>query len=84
MYLQTVRLAALLDEAKDRCKATIKARREERNEPISEEELESSSAIMGYAAVKYADLKNNRKTDYRCRPYKVAEILILEYLLDTQ
>lgn len=58
-------MAALLDEAKDRCKATIKTRREERNEPISEEELESSSAIMGYAAVKYADLKNNRKTDYR-------------------
>ena len=62
---QTVRLADLLDEAKDRCKSTIKARREERKEPISAEELERSAAIMGYAAVKYMDLKNNRKTDYK-------------------
>ena len=62
---QTVRLADLLDEAKDRCKSTIKARREERKEPISAQELERSAAIMGYAAVKYMDLKNNRKTDYK-------------------
>ena len=34
---QLVRLVDLLDEAVARCKATIKTRREERNEPISDE-----------------------------------------------
>jgi arginyl-tRNA synthetase len=64
-FLQTVRLADLLDEAKSRCKASIRGRREEKGEPIDEEELDKSAAIMGYAAVKYFDLKNNRKTDYK-------------------
>jgi len=35
--MQLVRLVDLLDEAVARCKATIKTRREERNEPISDE-----------------------------------------------
>ena len=74
--VQTVRLADLLDEAKNRCKATLKKRDKENREeqqkqgqevsqPISEEEIETTSSIMGYAAVKYMDLKNNRKTDYK-------------------
>lgn len=32
---------------------------------ISEEELEEATSAMGYGAVKYADLKNNRLTNYR-------------------
>ncbi len=32
---------------------------------ISEEELEESSSTMGYGAVKYADLKSNRTTNYK-------------------
>lgn len=59
---QATRLVELLDEAKERCKATIKERR---GNDITEEELEESSCIMGYGAIKYADLKNNRKTDYK-------------------
>ena len=55
----------LLDEAKNRCKSTIKERR---GEDITDEELETSSSIMGYGAIKYADLKNNRKTDYKQAP----------------
>lgn len=58
--LQSVRLVELLDEAKLKCKGTITERRQ-----ISEEELDRSSGIMGYAAVKYADLKNNRTTNYK-------------------
>ena len=58
----------MLDEAKNRCKVSIKARREERNEPIGEDELDRNAGIMGYAAVKYMDLKSNRKTDYRWGP----------------
>lgn len=63
--MQTIRLADLLDEAKNRCRVSIKARREERGEPISDDELDRNAGIMGYAAVKYMDLKSNRKTDYR-------------------
>ena len=50
--IQTIRLADLLDEAKNRCKTSIKERREERGEPIGDEELEQNAGIMGYAAVK--------------------------------
>ncbi|GMH37395.1 hypothetical protein BSKO_05268 [Bryopsis sp. KO-2023] len=60
-----VRLVDLLDEAKTRCSTTIKERREERGEPISDEELERAASIMGYGAVKYADLKNNRMSNYK-------------------
>lgn len=60
-----VKLVELLDEAKERCATTIRQRREERNEPISDEEVEVSSKAMGYGAVKYADLKNNRLSNYK-------------------
>jgi hypothetical protein len=36
-FKQVVRLVDLLDEAKARCQETIKERRTERNEPISDE-----------------------------------------------
>ena len=57
----TVRLVELLDEARDRCRVTIRERRPD----IDEEELEAATCAMGYGAVKYADLKNNRLTNYR-------------------
>lgn len=56
-----VRLVELLDEAKQRCTSTIKERRPD----ISDEELDLSSSAMGYGAVKYADLKGHRTTNYR-------------------
>lgn len=55
----------LLDEAKRRCSETIKERRLAREEPISDEELDLASSAMGYGAVKYADLKNNRLSNYK-------------------
>ena len=33
--------------------------------PAHSQELDSSAAVMGYAAVKYADLKNGRLTSYK-------------------
>jgi arginyl-tRNA synthetase len=60
--VQLVKLVDLLDEAKRRCKATIQ---EKRGDEFTEEELDISSAVMGYAAVKYADLKNARLTNYK-------------------
>ena len=58
-----MRLADLLDEAKERCAETIAERR---GSDITAAELEESSSVMGYGAVKYADLKNNRSTNYKC------------------
>ena len=57
-----MRLVELLDEAKAKCEGTIKERR---GDDITAEELDRSAGIMGYAAVKYADLKNNRTTNYK-------------------
>ncbi len=65
MWEQATRLVELLDEAKNRCKATIQERP---GNKISAQDLEEASSIMGYGAIKYADLKNNRKTDYKCAP----------------
>jgi arginyl-tRNA synthetase len=58
---QSVRLVELLDEAKQRCQDTIKERRPD----VSDEELDHAASVMGYGAIKYADLKNNRTTDYK-------------------
>ncbi len=69
MLPQAVRLVELLDEAKERCVASVRERQEttiERGgEEISAEELDNISSVMGYGAVKYADLKNNRSTNYK-------------------
>lgn len=59
--MQNVRLSELLDEAKERCQATIKDRRED----IGDDELDMASSAMGYGAIKYADLKNHRTTNYK-------------------
>ena len=73
--VQTVRLADLLDEAKNRCKTSLETRAKEKGQPIDPEEIEKTASIMGYAAVKYMDLKNNRKTDY-----KYGSVLIYHHL----
>jgi len=60
-----VRLVELLDEAKARCEATIRERWAEAGETIDEAELQAAACAMGYGAVKYADLKNHRMTNYK-------------------
>ncbi|KAJ4781285.1 Arginine--tRNA ligase [Rhynchospora pubera] len=63
---EVVRLVELLDEAKNRSKAEL-IQRLENNGTISDwtdEELEQTAEAVGYGAVKYADLKNNRSTNY--------------------
>ncbi|KAG2712994.1 hypothetical protein I3760_04G153100 [Carya illinoinensis] len=59
---EVVRLVDLLDEAKSRSKTALI----DRGKDIewSEEELEQTAEAVGYGAVKYADLKNNRLTNY--------------------
>ena len=60
-----VRLVELLDEAVDRCRATLVERNADRDQGLSDAEIEATARAMGYGAVKYADLKNNRLTNYK-------------------
>ncbi|KAL7155466.1 hypothetical protein ABFS83_03G077100 [Erythranthe nasuta] len=57
---ETVKLVDLLDEARNKCRAALV----ERGRDWTEEELDQTSEAVGYGAVKYADLKNNRTTNY--------------------
>lgn len=70
------KLSELLDEAKDRVRAELEKRAAEEAtkaaeagqdppEQRSEEQLEYMSEVIGIAAVKYADLKNNRTSNYK-------------------
>ncbi|KAL4319851.1 hypothetical protein GQ457_18G012540 [Hibiscus cannabinus] len=59
---EVVRLVDLLDEAKSRSKDALIERG--KREEWTEEEIESTAEAVGYGAVKYADLKNNRLTNY--------------------
>ncbi|KAK9266631.1 hypothetical protein L1049_022863 [Liquidambar formosana] len=59
---EVVRLVDLLDEAKFRSKSAILGR--DKAADWTEEEVEQIAEALGYGAVKYADLKNNRLTNY--------------------
>ncbi|KAL3617970.1 hypothetical protein CASFOL_038291 [Castilleja foliolosa] len=59
---ETVKLVDLLDEAKSKCKAALIERGKDKE--WTAEELEKTAEAVGYGAVKYADLKNNRTTNY--------------------
>ncbi|KAG5569656.1 hypothetical protein H5410_059422 [Solanum commersonii] len=59
---EVVKLVDLLDDAKKRCKAALEERGKTKD--WTAEELEQTAEAVGYGAVKYADLKNNRLTNY--------------------
>ncbi|XP_017219157.1 arginine--tRNA ligase, chloroplastic/mitochondrial isoform X2 [Daucus carota subsp. sativus] len=59
---EVVKLVDLLDEAKIRCRDALIERG--RGTDWTKEELEQTAEAVGYGAVKYADLKNNRLTNY--------------------
>lgn len=70
------KLSDLLDEAKDRVRAELDKRHEEEVEKAKssgstppakrpEEQLDHMSEVIGMAAVKYADLKSNRASNYK-------------------
>ncbi|MGV3344454.1 arginine--tRNA ligase [Enterobacteriaceae bacterium LUAb1] len=56
----TIKLAALLDEAIQRARALIAAKKPE----MDATELDKLAQVVGTGAVKYADLSKNRTTDY--------------------
>ena len=64
VHVQTVKLVDLLDEARDRCAASIAERRGD-GAAAGDADIAAAAAAMGYGAVKYADLKNSRLTNYQ-------------------
>jgi arginyl-tRNA synthetase len=58
-----VRLRELLQEAVDRAEAFVVARAEERGDPVPDD-LHHVAATIGIGAVKYADLAQNRQSNY--------------------
>lgn len=68
---KSVKLMALLDEAKERAKTELKARLEapeeeegKRRTQLSPEEFDAAAETLGIAAVKYFDLRQNRLQNY--------------------
>eukprot|EP01025_Chloroclados_australasicus_P018212 TRINITY_DN1944_c0_g1_i1.p1 TRINITY_DN1944_c0_g1~~TRINITY_DN1944_c0_g1_i1.p1 ORF type:complete len:627 (-),score=96.29 TRINITY_DN1944_c0_g1_i1:791-2671(-) len=63
-----VRLVELLDEAVTRCEKVIMDRKKENGESeesVDMDQVRVAASMIGYGAVKYADLKNNRRGDYK-------------------
>lgn len=60
----TVRLKDLLDEAIDRARADLEARLKEDNRQESEDFITNVAQVIGISAVKYADLSQNRNSNY--------------------
>jgi arginyl-tRNA synthetase len=61
----TVRLKDLLDEAAERCEADLRRRLAEEGRAESEAFIHHVATTVGLAAVKYADLSQNRTTNYQ-------------------
>ena len=61
----TVRLKDLLDEAVERCEADLRRRLAEEGRAENEEFIRHVATTVGLAAVKYADLSQNRTTNYQ-------------------
>ena len=57
---ETVRLADLLDEAEERALAVVS----EKNPDLPDTERLEIARVVGLGALKYADLSNNRQSDY--------------------
>jgi arginyl-tRNA synthetase len=62
---KTIKLKDLLDEAVSRAKSDLQARLTEENREESPEFIDQVSQVVGISAVKYADLSQNRTSDYK-------------------
>ncbi len=62
---ETIRLRDLLDEAVNRAEVDLKLRLQKEGREESEEFIKNVSTTVGIAAVKYADLSQNRITNYQ-------------------
>eukprot|EP01100_Stratorugosa_tubuloviscum_P007562 TRINITY_DN3133_c0_g1_i1.p1 TRINITY_DN3133_c0_g1~~TRINITY_DN3133_c0_g1_i1.p1 ORF type:complete len:622 (-),score=304.57 TRINITY_DN3133_c0_g1_i1:940-2805(-) len=59
---EVVKLVHLLDEGVERAKTGLVSR--ERGKELSENEMEAAALAIGYGAIKYADLSQNRLSNY--------------------
>ena len=57
---EVVKLSALLDEAQERAFSVVS----KKNSDLDESERREIARIVGLGALKYADLSNNRQSDY--------------------
>jgi arginyl-tRNA synthetase len=72
---ETIKLKELLDEARDRSLAILQDREKgESAQGHSEEELKQLSRTIGYGAVKYFDLRQNRVSNYAFSFDKVLDL----------
>ncbi len=62
---EAVKLKDLLNEAIEMVRADLETRFDEENRTESEEFINESAKVIGISAVKYADLSQNRTSDYR-------------------
>jgi arginyl-tRNA synthetase len=62
---ETVKLKDLLDEAIDRARADLEARLQEEGREENQEFIDRVAEVVGISAVKYADLSQNRTSDYK-------------------
>ncbi len=62
---QVITLASLLDESKERARARIEEGIAEGRLRVRPEEIDEVSRVVGIGAVKYADLRQNRLSDYQ-------------------
>ena len=60
----TVKLEALLDEAQERALAMVTQKLDEKQQSMSAEERQAIARIVGLGSIKYADLSQNRQSDY--------------------
>jgi arginyl-tRNA synthetase len=60
----TVKLMDLLDEATRRARQLVAAKAAQRGEPLDEAGLDETARVVGIGALKYADLSQNRTSDY--------------------
>jgi len=60
----TVRLIDLLNEGRDRMKASLTARAAEGKCPLTPKEIDDAATKIGYGAVKYFDMKQDPTTNY--------------------
>ncbi|MDY7006706.1 MAG: arginine--tRNA ligase [Cyanobacteriota bacterium] len=61
---ETVRLKDLLDEAISRARNDLEKRLKEENRSESDEFIQKASEVVGLSSVKYADLSQNRNSNY--------------------
>ena len=62
---EAIKLKDLLNEAIDRVRADLEARFAEENRTETKEFIDKSAKAIGIGAVKYADLSQNRTSDYK-------------------